>query len=392
MKTSSDIRTIIHPSFHRFGLHAVALFVALAGIATAVPIVPSELVAPKIEIGGGLVKITIEPSVAGRIYQLQASNNLTGPSWRNIENEVTGNGSNLSITTAYAPATPLRFFRLKLVDTDIDGFSLIPAGAFTMGRTSGDTDADAPPVTVNVSAFYMGKYEVTKSEWDAVRAWGLDHEYTDLPTGAGKAADHPVQSVSWFDILKWCNAKSEMEGLTPVYTVSGVALRKETAIPTVDMSANGYRMPTEAEWEKAARGGVSGQRYPWGTDTISHADANYSATGTAFGNLSGNAGYHPSYLEGGIPYTAPVGSFTANGYGLYDMAGNVWEWCWDWYGSSAYEDGATDPQGPPFAASKVFRGGGWFLSANRCRASDRHFTDPAETNNGIGFRLVRSSL
>lgn len=391
MKASSDIRTLKKPSFHRFGLYAVAFFVALAGIAAAAPIDPSELVAPKIEIGGGLVKITIEPSVAGRIYQLQASDDLTGPSWQDLGNEVTGNGNNLLITTAYAPGTPLRFFRLKLVDGEIVGFSLIPAGEFTMGRTSGDTDADAPPVTVNVSAFYIGKYEVTKAEWNEVLAWGLENEYTDLPTGAGKASDHPVHSVSWYDLLKWCNARSEKEGLTPVYTVSGVALRNGTAIPTVNWSANGYRLPTEAEWEKAARGGVAGKRYPWGEDTISHAQANYSATGTAFGNLSGNAGYHPLYLEGGIPYTSPVGSFAANGYGLYDMAGNVWEWCWDWYGPSAYENGATDPRGLPSASSKVFRGGGWFLSANRCRASDRHFSEPTVTNNGIGFRVVRSS-
>ena len=391
MKKPSDIRSLKQPFFHLLGLHAVAFLVALAGIAAAAPIAPSELVAPKIEIGGGLVKITIEPSVAGRIYQLQASDDLTGPSWQDLENKVTGNGSNLTITTAHNPGAPLRFFRLKLTDADIVGFSLIPAGAFTMGRTSGDTDANAPPVTVTVSAFYMAKYEVTKAEWVEVRAWAVKNEYADLSEGAGKASDHPVHSVNWFDMVKWCNARSEKEGLTPVYTLSGVAMRNGTTIPTANWSANGYRLPTEAEWEKAARGGVEGKRYPWGTDTISHTEANYSATGTSFGNLSGNTGYHPTYIAGGIPYTSPVGSFAANGYGLYDMAGNVGEFCWDWYGPSAYVSGATDPRGLASASSRVFRGGPWFLSANRCRASDRHFTDPTLSNNGIGFRIARTS-
>jgi formylglycine-generating enzyme len=387
MKTPSNIRTPKRPSFSRFGLHAVAFFVALAGMAAAAPIDPSELVAPKIEIGEGVVKITIEPSVAGRIYQLQVSDDLTAPSWQNLEKEVKGDGNNLTITTAHIPGDPRRFFRVVLSD----GLVLIPAGAFTMGRTSGDTDSNAPPVTVNVSAFYMGKYEVTKAEWDEVQAWAVKNEYADLPAGAGKGPEHPVHTVSWFDIVKWCNARSEREGLEPVYSVAGVVMKSGTLVPTADWDANGYRLPTEAEWEKAARGGVAGKRYPWGADTISHNQANYFSTGSSFGNLSGNAGYHPSYTAGATPYTSPVGSFAANGYGLYDMAGNVFEWCWDWYGTTAYVNGATDPRGPATAATRVFRGGGWFIGANRCRASDRHFTFPTDLNNGTGFRVARSS-
>jgi formylglycine-generating enzyme required for sulfatase activity len=160
-----------------------------------------------------------------------------------------------------------------------DGFSYIPGGSFAMGRTSGDTDADAPPVTVTVSSFYIQQTETTKAQWDEVRTWALNNGYTDLAAGAGKAANHPVQTVSWWDVVKWCNARSEKEGLTPVYTVSGAVIRTGTTKPVPSWSASGYRLPTEAEWEKAARGGVSGKRFPWGTDTIIHAEANYYGSG-----------------------------------------------------------------------------------------------------------------
>jgi formylglycine-generating enzyme required for sulfatase activity len=291
-------------------------------------------------------------------------------------------------------STAMRF-EIKVddgVEKSPEGFSLIPSGAFTMGRTSGDTDSDAPPVTVNVSAFYMGKYEVTKAEWDEVRTWGLSNGYTDLRTGGGKASNHPVQTISWFDMVKWCNARSEKEGLTPVYTVSGAVMKRGTTAPVANWSANGYRLPTEAEWEKAARGGVSGKRFPWGTDTISHSQANYYASTSYAYDLSGTVNsYHPKHA-GSSPYTSPVGSFVANSYGLYDMAGNVWEWCWDWYGESTYVSGATDPRGPASGANRVYRGGGWNGSASSCRVAARDIGYPPYAVSNIGFRIVRSSV
>jgi len=272
-----------------------------------------------------------------------------------------------------------------------DGFARIPAGSFTMGRTSGDTDADAPPVTVTLSEFYLQKTETTKAQWDAVRTWGLSNGYTDLAAGSGKAPNHPVQFVSWWDVVKWCNARSEKEGLTPCYTVSGAVLKTGTTLPTVNWSANGYRLPTEAEWEKAARGGVSGKRFPWGTDTISHADANFVNNGGE-SYQSGTAGYHPSFATSGFPYTSPVGSFPDNGYGLTDMAGNVWEWCWDWYGSSYYTTGTTDPRGPSSGSNRVMRGGSWDSGASDHRCSRRHLFNPAGQDTVMGFRPARSRL
>jgi uncharacterized repeat protein (TIGR02543 family) len=274
-------------------------------------------------------------------------------------------------------------FRLIADNQIIDGLSLIPAGSFTMGRTSGDTDTDAPPVTVNVSQFYMGKYEVTKSLWDEVRTWALANGYTDLAAGAGKAANHPVQTVSWWDVIKWCNARSQKEGLTPCYTVNGSVIREtQISSPTCNFAANGYRLPTEAEWEKAARGGVSGKRFPWGDDIISHNHANFNNNGSE-AYKSGTLGLHPDYL-----FTSPVGSFTSNNYDLYDMAGNVWEWCFDAYRDS-YENNTTDPVGR-FGDYRIYRGGSWGNDAYSARIANRDRDSPSNNRTDKGFRFARS--
>jgi formylglycine-generating enzyme required for sulfatase activity len=268
-------------------------------------------------------------------------------------------------------------------NTQVKELVLIPAGEFKMGRTSGDDDEDAPPVTVNVSAFYMARHEVTKALWDEVRTWAAANGYKDLATlpvdGVAPAANHPVQAVSWWDAIKWCNARSEKERLTPCYTVGAVVMKTGTTLPTVNWSANGYRLPTEAEWEKAARGGVNGKRFPWGTDTVSEAN---------FWN-----DFDPQMSHRTDRCTSPVGVLAANGYGLHDMAGNVWEWCWDWYGASTYVNGATDPRGAASGTSRVTRGGSWISTATTAwRAANRDFLSPDASLNTYGFRVVRSSV
>jgi len=275
------------------------------------------------------------------------------------------------------------------------GFSYIPGGNFTMGRTSEDTDPEAPPISVTLSPFYLQQTETTKAQWDEVRTWGLSNGYTDLAAGAGKAANHPVQTVSWWDVVKWCNARSEKEGLTPVYTLGGNVMRTGKTEPTANWSADGYRLPTEAEWEKAARGGVSGKRFPWGTETISHAQANYRASSQYPYDQSPINDYHPSHATGGFPYTSPVGTFGTNGFGLYDLAGNVNEWCWDWYEESSYlylaSNGTTDPRGILFGLQRVSRGGSWGQGSHACRVASRsEYYDPSTANFYFGFRPARS--
>jgi formylglycine-generating enzyme required for sulfatase activity len=276
--------------------------------------------------------------------------------------------------------------------------ALIPQGVFTMGNSvADDIITDAPTRTVTLDAFYIGKYEVTKAEWDEVRTWGLSNGYTDLEEGSGKASNYPVHTISWYDMVKWCNARSQKDGLTPVYYINDAqtTIYKTGSVNVtnaqVKWSANGYRLPTEAEWEKAARGGLSGKRFPWG-DTISQSQANYYAyRGTSY-DLSGSVNnYHPTYATGSQPYTSPVGAFAGNGYGLYDVAGNVEECCWDWYGTYA-AGSQTNPQGLSSGTDRVSRGGLYDNTANRCRVANRSWRSPAGNLKEYGLRVVRSSV
>ncbi|MBT3381406.1 MAG: formylglycine-generating enzyme family protein [Lentisphaerae bacterium] len=255
-------------------------------------------------------------------------------------------------------------------------FALIEAG------TNSGTDPDFGTYSLTVDTFYMAKTEVPKAKWDDVRAWGLTNGYTDLPEGGGEGPDHPVQEVSWSDVVKWCNARSEMEERTPCYTDSGVVYRTGEGTAgtfgvACDSAVNGYRLPTDIEWEYAARGGLSGKRFPWG-DTITHSQANYLSDEDFDYDVSLTRGHHPTYDDGTVPYTSPVGSFPANGYGLHDVTGNVWEWCWDWY--------------PGYVGSlRVYRGGGWNRNATGCRVASNDGYGPTLDYDSVGFRVCSTA-
>lgn len=273
---------------------------------------------------------------------------------------------------------------------------LVPAGSFEMGDTFGEGWVNEYPVHTNaMSAFFIDKYEVTKSLWDEVKAWGTDRNYAFSDLEGGKGADHPVHSVTWYDCLKWCNARSQREGLKPVYYVDAgftVVYREgDLYQPFVNWAASGYRLPTEAEWEKAARGGVADTRFPWSdVNVIDHTRANYFSSESYTYDLSGDEGFSPPYASGGLPYTSPVGSFPANGYGLFDMAGNVWEWCWDWHSVIYYlELPGADPRGPATGPYRVIRGGSWYNEACYARVASRVSEFPNITYYDYGFRCVR---
>jgi formylglycine-generating enzyme len=286
--------------------------------------------------------------------------------------------------------------------TDPIGMVRIPEGTFEMGDAFGDRppdvnpDSETPLHTVNVSEYLMERHEVTRDLWNEVYQWAIANGYQFGRNGSGIAPNHPVHSVRWYDIVKWCNARSEMEGRTPAYYLNA----DQTSVyrtGNVDIKnewvnwETGFRLPTEAEWEKAARGGHSGMRFPWGNQ-ISHENANFWNDGNE-SYVTGLSGPHPVYSNGALPYTAPVGSFPPNGYGLYDMAGNVWEWCWDWWDEDYYANSPdTDPKGPPSGTHRALRGGSWALRAFHCRVSDRLLGEPGAWISLGGFRCVLSSV
>jgi formylglycine-generating enzyme required for sulfatase activity len=243
-----------------------------------------------------------------------------------------------------------------------DGFVRINGGTFTMGSPEpGRQDWEGPQHQVTVNSFYMGRTEVTQKEYQEVMGTNPSRF---------KEENIPVEMVSGYDAIEYCNKRSLKEGLTPAYTINGTNV-------TWNRNANGYRLPTEAEWEYACRAG-----------TITQFSTGNNIT-TDQANYNGNDPYNNNPKGEYRDKTTPVGSFAPNVWGIYDMHGNVWEWCWDSY--EDYSSGAqTDPVGAVAGSIRVLRGGGWYDGASYTRSSYRHSTFPINCSYVLGFRLARS--
>ncbi|MDR1613619.1 MAG: formylglycine-generating enzyme family protein [Planctomycetota bacterium] len=249
-----------------------------------------------------------------------------------------------------------------------DDFVLVKGGTFVMGSPAEEPERGQDEIQrrVNVSDFHLARSEVTQREYAALMG-SNPSEF--------KGDDLPVENVTWFDALRYSNARSVREGLEPAYAIDG-----ETV--AWNRRANGYRLPTEAEWEYAARAGTAtlfntGNRI---TDERANFYNHYGYNNDSSGRVIGRAR--------GI--TTPVNSFAANSWGLFDMHGNVAEWCWDGYGE--YDAaGRTDPAGPAAGAYRVHRGGGWNDFPKHVRSAYRGAAPPGNRLFNVGFRLARNA-
>ncbi len=291
---------------------------------------------------------------------------------------------------------------------------LIRGGEFMMGSKSDDKlspDSDEiPSFRATVATFYMSKYEISYSQWQYVYNWAITNGYqfdNEAKSGASylivirhgeefnlgwKDENHPVVNVSWYDVIKWCNAKSEMEGLTPLYYIDSTKQNVyrigavDVAINMVLWLADGYYIPTEAQWEYSARAG-SKSIYPWGN--------NYKQM-NKYANVLDITAYNVYRakihidIDDGHSDTARVDSFAPNAFGLHNMIGNVWEWVFDIYGE--YKNvHVIEPRGAQFGYERIIRGGCFYTSfIEGLRVANRFAEEPTSADSFTGFRIAKN--
>ncbi|MFN8348791.1 MAG: formylglycine-generating enzyme family protein [Spirosomataceae bacterium] len=263
-----------------------------------------------------------------------------------------------NLTKPYTINTPTSTSLVEMVN--------IPGGTFEMGDTRNEGfNSEKPVHTVTVSGFKIGKYEITQKQYQTVMGTN--------PSLSTNCDDCPLENISWLDAVAFCNALSDRESRQKVYTISGTTVSS-------NLSANGYRLPTEAEWEYAAGGGSSNRtRFGNGKDIADPAEMNFD------GRASSKTSY--SVVGEFRDMTIKTGSFAPNSLGLYDLSGNVWEWCNDWY--SAYTGGAqTNPTGAATGSNRVIRGGGWLYDSVSSRVAYRTSLTPWFRTDNVGFRVV----
>ena len=250
---------------------------------------------------------------------------------------------------------------------------LIPSGRFLMGDSSG-TPSEQPVHQVEINGFYMDETPVTYADFQKyVADGGEETRYWDY--SSYNIPNQPISGISWYHAVSYCNWRSVSEGYSPSYVRTGNVDKWGLEEWQLDSTSSGYRLPTEAEWEYAARGGLEQKDFPWGNefeDSWANYDTDNGRTKGVWWRL------------------ATVESQKKNGYGLYGMAGNIWEWCNDWYDESIYQTSDNcNPSGPSMGASKVTRGGGWGSpSPDYLKVFKRSYATPSNYNYSIGFRCI----
>jgi len=311
-----------------------------------------------IQINAGQAQLTVTGAV-GTTCQIQWTDNLSNTSrWFHLDYSVLASPPS-PLTDSTSDAATRRYYRA--VWTPNTNLVWIPPGTFTMGSPTNEVDrvsTEGPQTVVTISrGFWMGRYEVTQGDYLSVAGSNPSYFNGDRSGPPWYDQDYgtdltlPVEQVSWNDATNYCARLTAQE-------------RATGRIPTNCV----YRLPTEAEWEYACRAGTT-TRFYYGDDPGYTNLASYAWYGDALGT------------------THPGGELLPNPWGLYDMAGNVWEWCQDWYGP--YPGGSvTDPQGPATGSDRMWRGGSWFYIGQYCRSARRVKNIPTYTYDGLGFRVV----